>query len=106
MALELFQFQQDAASQMADRYVDYDARPVVMGRRGSEHEVPFYQALSSITGSGKTAILAQAVRPVPVDVEERVVRSGRVRHVAADDEIEVTVARQVGRSRARPTHHR
>lgn len=64
MAIELFQFQQDAASQMADRYVDYDAQPVVMGRRGSEHEVPFYQALSSITGSGKTAILAQAVREI------------------------------------------
>ena len=57
MALELFQFQQDAASQMADRYFEYDADPVVMGRRDSKREVPFYQALSSITGSGKTAIL-------------------------------------------------
>ncbi|CAH0197080.1 hypothetical protein SRABI98_01910 [Microbacterium sp. Bi98] len=64
MALELFQFQQDAASQMADRYVEYNAEPVVMGRRGSAREVPFYQALSSITGSGKTAILAQAVNEI------------------------------------------
>lgn len=53
MALELFQFQQDAASQMADRYFEYDADPVVMGRRDSKREVPFYQALSSITGSGR-----------------------------------------------------
>lgn len=64
MALELFQFQQDAASQMADRYFEYDADPVVMGRRDSKREVPFYQALSSITGSGKTAILAQAVSEI------------------------------------------
>jgi len=64
MALELFQFQQDAASQMADRYFEYNASPVVRGRRGSEQDVPFYQALSSITGSGKTAILAQAVSEI------------------------------------------
>lgn len=64
MALELFQFQQDAASQMADRYFEYDADPIVMGRRDSKREVPFYQALSSITGSGKTAILAQTVSEI------------------------------------------
>jgi len=61
MAIELFQFQQDAASQMADRYIEYAAEPIVMGRRANTRDVPFYQALSSITGSGKTAILAQAV---------------------------------------------
>lgn len=64
MTIELFQFQQDAASQMADRFIDYSAEPVVMGRRANMREVPFYQALSSITGSGKTAILAQAVSEI------------------------------------------
>lgn len=64
MAIELFQFQQDAASQMADRFVDYAAEPIVMGRRANVRDVPFYQALSSITGSGKTAILAQAVSEI------------------------------------------
>ncbi|TFD17031.1 hypothetical protein E3T26_02770 [Cryobacterium sp. TMT1-21] len=64
MAIELFQFQQDAASQMADRFTDYSAEPVVMGRRANMREVPFYQALSSNTGSGKTAILAQAVSEI------------------------------------------
>lgn len=64
MAIELFQFQQDAASQMADRFVDYAKEPVVMGRRANVRDVPFYQALSSITGSGKTAILAQAVSEI------------------------------------------
>lgn len=64
MAIELFQFQQDAASQMADRFVDYAKEPIVMGRRANVRDVPFYQALSSITGSGKTAILAQAVSEI------------------------------------------
>ncbi|KKI22707.1 MULTISPECIES: DEAD/DEAH box helicase family protein [unclassified Leucobacter] len=64
MALELFQFQRRAASLMADRFIEYNSDPVVMGRRDSRHEVPFYQALSSITGSGKTAILAQAVSEI------------------------------------------
>lgn len=64
MTIELFQFQQDAASQMADRFIEYSAEPVMMGRRGSVRDVPFYQALSSITGSGKTAILAQAVSEI------------------------------------------
>lgn len=64
MPIDLFQFQQDAASQMADRYIEYSAEPVVMGRKASTRDVPFYQALSSITGSGKTAILAQAVSEI------------------------------------------
>lgn len=64
MAIELFQFQQDAASQMADRFIDYSGEPIVMGRRANTRDVPFYQALSSITGSGKTAILAQAVSEI------------------------------------------
>lgn len=64
MAIELFQFQQDAASQMADRYVEYRSEPVVFGRGAKRRDVPFYQSLSSITGSGKTAILAQAVSEI------------------------------------------
>ncbi|MGQ7263565.1 hypothetical protein [Vreelandella sp. V005] len=64
MGLELFQFQQDAASQMADRYVEYVADPIKFGRGSMRREVPFYQALSSITGSGKTPILAQAVSEI------------------------------------------
>lgn len=64
MAIELFQFQQDAASQIADRYFEYSSEPVLFGRGAKRREVPFYQALSSITGSGKTAILAQAVSEI------------------------------------------
>ena len=64
MMLELFQFQRVAASQIADRFNTYDSDPVEVGRKASKRDVPFYQALSSITGSGKTAILAQAVSEI------------------------------------------
>lgn len=64
MAIELFQFQQDAASQVADRYVEYNSEPISYGRGAKRRDVPFYQSLSSITGSGKTAILAQAVSEI------------------------------------------
>lgn len=64
MAIELFQFQQDAASRMADRYVEYSSDPIPYGRGANRRDVPFYQSLSSITGSGKTAILAQAVSEI------------------------------------------
>lgn len=64
MAIELFQFQQLAASQIADRYVEYISEPIVFGRGSKLRNVPFYQSLSSITGSGKTAILAQAVSEI------------------------------------------
>lgn len=64
MALELFQFQQIAASQIADRFVEYVSDPIVFGRGSKRRNVPFYQSLSSITGSGKTAILAQAVSEI------------------------------------------
>ncbi|AWG02023.1 DEAD/DEAH box helicase family protein [Clavibacter michiganensis] len=64
MAIELFQFQQEAASQIADRYAEYVADPIFFGRGVNKRHVPFYQSLSSITGSGKTAILAQAVSEI------------------------------------------
>lgn len=69
MALELFQFQSIAASQMADRCLDYRDNPIPIGRAKDLRIVPFYQALSSITGSGKTAILAQAVSEIATAME-------------------------------------
>jgi len=56
---ELKTFQAKAAHQIATRYVDFlshKKRPAI-GDRPS----PFFQALSSMTGSGKTPMLAQAV---------------------------------------------
>ena len=69
MAIELFQFQQEAASQIADRFIDYHGDPIPYGRGAKRRDVPFYQALSSITGSGKTAILAQAVSEIVAMME-------------------------------------
>lgn len=64
MTIELFQFQQSAATQIADRFFDYVNDPIPFGRKNERRNVPFYQALSSITGSGKTAILAEAVSQI------------------------------------------
>lgn len=69
MTIELFQFQQEAASQIADRFIDYHGDPIPYGRGAKRRDVPFYQALSSITGSGKTAILAQAVSEIVAMME-------------------------------------
>ncbi|MFK0649775.1 MULTISPECIES: DEAD/DEAH box helicase family protein [Micrococcales] len=69
MTIELFQFQQTAASQVADRFVDYNSDPVRIGRKNNARDVPFYQALSAITGAGKTAILAQAVAEISAMLE-------------------------------------
>jgi len=69
VTIELFQFQQEAASQIADRFIDYHGDPIPYGRGAKRRDVPFYQALSSITGSGKTAILAQAVSEIVAMME-------------------------------------
>ena len=56
--MDLFPFQSAAASQIAERFGDYAADPLMVDRTRS---VPFFQMLVSITGSGKTLILADAV---------------------------------------------
>jgi type III restriction enzyme len=69
--IELFEFQQQAASAMADRFAQYVTNPVVTGTQRNPRVVPFFQALASITASGKTVVLADvvssisAVLPVP-----------------------------------------
>ncbi len=47
MEIELFPFQQVAASQMADRFIAYHADPIPFGRGAKRRDVPFYQALST-----------------------------------------------------------
>lgn len=49
---------------MADRFSRYISDPVITGTRQHQHAVPFFQALASITASGKTAILADVVSSV------------------------------------------
>lgn len=59
--MELLPFQIEASTQIADRFQDYMRDPLKV--RGSKI-VPFYQNLSSITGSGKTLILADAIEQI------------------------------------------
>ncbi|MEI9418692.1 DEAD/DEAH box helicase family protein [Mesorhizobium sp. Cs1321R2N1] len=63
MTFELLPFQARASDQIAARYVEL----VGDARRPTEHrgwDVPFYQALSSVTGSGKTVILADTLSQI------------------------------------------
>lgn len=62
--IRLFDFQQRAAAQMAERFARYMADRPLTGTEQNRTYIPFYQALASITGSGKTAILAQAVTEI------------------------------------------
>jgi type III restriction enzyme len=59
-SIELLPFQIRASQQIVNRYLKLQADP----KRPAEHkgwDVPFYQALSALTGAGKTPILADAV---------------------------------------------
>ena len=58
--IELLPFQVRASQQIVNRYLKLQADP----KRPAEHkgwDVPYYQALSALTGAGKTPILADAV---------------------------------------------
>ncbi len=59
--IELFEFQIRAADSIVDRYAEYWNDPAITGRRNSQRAIPFFQSLASITASGKTVILAEAV---------------------------------------------
>src|SRR5690349_12349888 len=62
--ITLLDFQQEASDTAADRFLAYMPEPAVTGTKNNQREVPFFQALSSITGSGKTPILADIVNTV------------------------------------------
>ena len=59
--LSLFPFQIDASELIASRFATYSDDPLMVTKT---KQVPFYQVLSSITGSGKTVILAHAVETI------------------------------------------
>lgn len=58
--IEPFKFQHDAAAQIADRFKAYWSDRPWRGKGSKQTFIPFYQALASITASGKTLIVAQA----------------------------------------------
>ncbi len=59
--MDLFPFQIQASTQLADRFHHYMKDPLTV--RGSKI-VPFYQNLAAITGSGKTLILADCIEQI------------------------------------------
>jgi len=59
--MELKQFQIDASEEIAKRYAEYAKAPLTV-RDGEV--VPFYQNLSSVTGSGKTLILCDCIEQI------------------------------------------
>jgi type III restriction enzyme len=62
--IKLYEFQQKAAETMSKRFTRYVSDPVITGTQQHQRTVPFFQALASITASGKTVILADVVRSV------------------------------------------
>ncbi|NJO55781.1 MAG: DEAD/DEAH box helicase family protein, partial [Rhodospirillales bacterium] len=59
--MDLFKFQEQAASQIASRFTDYAFNPLMVDRLTT---VPFLQTLASITGSGKTLVLADTISQI------------------------------------------
>jgi type III restriction enzyme len=62
--IELQEFQETAANQIAERFAKYYDDPPMRGTRKNRRVVPFYQELASIPASGKTVILTDAVASI------------------------------------------
>ncbi|GGK49007.1 DEAD/DEAH box helicase family protein [Salinarimonas ramus] len=59
--MDLLRFQEEASAQIAQRLGDYLVDPLMVDRT---RPVPFFQTLVSITGSGKTLMLADAINQI------------------------------------------
>jgi type III restriction enzyme len=62
--IELYNFQRDAADRIAERVLSYLPDPATRGAGAKKRAIPFVQFLSSMTASGKTVILADAVEQI------------------------------------------
>lgn len=62
--IELFDFQHRAVAQIAGRFAEYWAERPWRGKGSKQRFVPFYQALASITASGKTVVMAETVSQI------------------------------------------
>lgn len=60
--IKLYEFQKLASTKIQNRFSNYIADPVLQGTLKDERIIPFIQKLDSITGSGKTVILADAIK--------------------------------------------
>ncbi len=59
--IELIEFQAAASNQIVDRFAAYNASPVITGTKANVREVPYFQFLQSLTASGKTVMMSDAV---------------------------------------------
>ncbi len=62
--ITLYPFQQAAADEMAEGVLGYIFEPAMRGAGAKRRPIPYVQFLSSITASGKTVILADAVAQI------------------------------------------
>lgn len=62
--LSLFQFQEEAAATVSSHVSEYLEAPARTTVNRKPHVAPFFQALSALTGAGKTVILAEAVSQI------------------------------------------
>jgi len=66
--IQLKTFQQKASDSLTTRFGDYISDAVQAGTKTNPRIVPFVQMLASITASGKTVILADAVASIAVEL--------------------------------------
>ncbi len=59
--ITLYPFQASAASELADAVVEYFSNPVELTRGRNRERFPYVHLLSSVTASGKTVILTEAI---------------------------------------------
>lgn len=69
--ITLKEFQKAAADQIADRFKRHYDDPPMRGTQKNRRVIPYFQALASITASGKTVILADAVASMAALVAEQ-----------------------------------
>ncbi len=69
--IDLYDFQALAADQIADRVIAYYTEPLEFMKGRMSRRIPFIQLLSSITASGKTIILADAVASIAHELPVR-----------------------------------
>lgn len=62
--LDLFQFQENAAAAVSAKVATYLEAPARTTVAKKPHVAPFFQALSALTGAGKTVILAEAAAQI------------------------------------------
>ena len=56
--MDLFPFQNEVATSVAEKFCEYQTDPLFVTR---ETTVPLFQNISAITGAGKTVILADII---------------------------------------------